>query len=624
LVIDLTKIESGKFELALEPFDVRHCIESAMDVVAVRALAQGLDLIYDAPASVPVVAVADVTRVRQILTNLLGNAVKFTAKGEVVVTVESTRLPAPIDMASSSSKDYLENKIPSTNGRHFDMHELHFAVRDTGIGIPIERAHRLFQIFSQVNTDTSKNYGGTGLGLAISRQFAEMMGGEIWVESEASMGSTFHFTIRVPCSYDSPPQWLTPKVASLMNRVVWIMDPSDTIRNQLSQQLSYWGCTVLTLSDADDLLKRLDLCQSDISLPATNNPTLTITTSSTTSTTRSLPDCILLSLQLRLGGSRSTGSAHNSPRHSMSSSSSSTGSPSRPNRLAASSSLRSSPSGVGSSRTLAGGPSHASSSHSYEDGVTVARRIREHQSKSLLPIVLMCALSERKQDAKMVVNAFGTKPVKPGQLLQALVSAIRDRSNFEQHQQQQMSNPSSIVPVSPHGGLGLPSIHESFGISSTMGGPPSPIPSPSSSSSPMPSRFRNALDVKASPRFGITRRLADSPSSSSSSSLSSSSSSVIPSVRASPGRLSRSLASSKLLSTIAAAPSHVPRSVPLKRQIPKVEAKRPLSILVAEDNAVNQKVIRQMLKMQVHTCSIPIDYSFMVDRVCSFNIVCVQ
>lgn len=132
-VLDLTKIESGKFELALESFDIRHCVESAMDVVAVRALAQGLDLVYEAPVIVPVVAVADVTRVRQILTNLLGNAVKFTARGEVVVTVESIRLP---DVSiSGSSGDIVpprKHSPPPQSGRTYEMHELHFAVRDTG------------------------------------------------------------------------------------------------------------------------------------------------------------------------------------------------------------------------------------------------------------------------------------------------------------------------------------------------------------------------------------------------------------------------------------------------------------------------------------------------------------
>lgn len=199
-VLDLTKIESGKFELDFQPFDLRHCIESAMDVVAVKALAQGLALAYIAPVSVPVMAVADVTRVRQILTNLLSNAVKFTARGEVVVSVTATALtslseggvtpgssspvsifdqarssptlrarpPSSPLLTTTSLADGNHNgggsdgkgaaaSVPTSSGPPSSTppetatpYELHFAVRDTGIGIPLDRAHRLFQIFSQV------------------------------------------------------------------------------------------------------------------------------------------------------------------------------------------------------------------------------------------------------------------------------------------------------------------------------------------------------------------------------------------------------------------------------------------------------------------------------------------
>jgi signal transduction histidine kinase len=198
-ILDFSKIEAGKLDLENQPFDLRDCIEGVLDLMATRAAEKGLDLVYFIETGVPAAIFGDVTRLRQILVNLLSNAVKFTEEGEVVVSVTSR---------------------PPEDGRH----ELHFAVRDTGIGIPSDRMERLFQSFSQVDASTTRRYGGTGLGLAISKRLSEMMGGTMWAESPPSVppiggeekggaGSTFHFTIHVG---DAPAgHWFTRRGAGL-------------------------------------------------------------------------------------------------------------------------------------------------------------------------------------------------------------------------------------------------------------------------------------------------------------------------------------------------------------------------------------------------------------------------
>ncbi len=176
-ILDFSKIEAGKLELETLPFDLHDCVKSAVDLLRVPAGEKGLKLAYHLEPGAPSAIVGDVTRLRQVLVNLLNNAVKFTEAGEVVVNVRS-RLPAP----------------------HSPLPTLHFSVRDTGIGIPPERMDRLFKAFSQVDTSTTRKYGGTGLGLVVSRRLCEMMGGTLWVESEGvpGKGSTFHFTIEAP------------------------------------------------------------------------------------------------------------------------------------------------------------------------------------------------------------------------------------------------------------------------------------------------------------------------------------------------------------------------------------------------------------------------------------------
>jgi signal transduction histidine kinase/CheY-like chemotaxis protein len=170
-ILDFSKIESGKLDLEMIPFELAPRIEETLDLFALQAGEKGLELTYSLSSTTPPAIVGDPSRLRQILTNLVGNAIKFTSKGEVVLAVDSQ----PQD----------------------DHDLLHFSVRDTGIGIPQEGIGRLFESFSQVDSSTTRRYGGTGLGLAISRRLAELMGGQMWVESEVGVGSTFHFTIQV-------------------------------------------------------------------------------------------------------------------------------------------------------------------------------------------------------------------------------------------------------------------------------------------------------------------------------------------------------------------------------------------------------------------------------------------
>ncbi len=219
-ILDFSKIEAGKLELESQPFDLRECVESALDLVATRAAEKGLDLACLIGDGTPAAIVGDVTRLRQILLNLLSNAVKFTESGEVVLSVSAGRLAAAAP-----------------------LHELTFSVRDTGIGIPADRVGRLFQSFSQVDASTTRRYGGTGLGLAISQRLTELMGGRIGVTSEAGVGSEFRFTIRAAAAEVPVPtrRDLSGEQPSLRDKRVFVVDDNATNRRILTSHLDAWG-----------------------------------------------------------------------------------------------------------------------------------------------------------------------------------------------------------------------------------------------------------------------------------------------------------------------------------------------------------------------------------------------
>jgi signal transduction histidine kinase len=198
-ILDLSKIEADRMDLESQSFDLRECVGSAIDLFTTEAAEKGLEIACLVDDQAPAAIVGDVTRLRQILINLIGNAIKFTERGEVVVQVGNRNAERGV----GSRKTDLFAKHPPLLPTSYSL--LHFSVRDTGIGIPPDRMDRLFQSFSQVDASTTRRYGGTGLGLAISKRLCELMGGTIWAESEVGVGSTFHFTIQVETA-----PWSTP------------------------------------------------------------------------------------------------------------------------------------------------------------------------------------------------------------------------------------------------------------------------------------------------------------------------------------------------------------------------------------------------------------------------------
>ncbi|HSL45431.1 MAG TPA: GAF domain-containing protein [Anaerolineales bacterium] len=216
-ILDFSKIEAGKMDVEFQPFDLRECVESALDLTAARAIEKGLDIAYIMDDDVPAGIKSDMTRLRQILINLLSNAIKFTDKGEVVLTVKTGK-----------AKD-----------------ELLFIVRDTGVGISPNHMPRLFQSFTQADSSTTRKFGGTGLGLAISKRLVEMLGGQMRVESEGSgQGSTFIFNIRAEranVSERKTTRDIKGIQSVLHGRRVLIVDDNATNRRILSLQTEKWG-----------------------------------------------------------------------------------------------------------------------------------------------------------------------------------------------------------------------------------------------------------------------------------------------------------------------------------------------------------------------------------------------
>jgi len=215
-VLDFSKIEAGKLELDATAFDLREGLEETIRSFGVSAGQKGVELVCDIRSDVPQIILADPIRLRQVVVNLLGNAVKFTDQGEVVLQVESTLL---------------------TGGAV----ELHFAIRDTGIGVPKEKQELIFESFAQADSSSKRKYGGTGLGLTISSRLVSMMGGKIWLESEPGQGSTFHFTVRCEIPPKAPErQELNPN-SNLAGVSVLVVDDNPTNRRILERTLQQWG-----------------------------------------------------------------------------------------------------------------------------------------------------------------------------------------------------------------------------------------------------------------------------------------------------------------------------------------------------------------------------------------------
>jgi signal transduction histidine kinase/DNA-binding response OmpR family regulator len=256
-ILDFSKIEAGKMDLENQPFDLREVVESALDLIAPRAVEKSLDIAYIFDNDVPPAILGDVTRLRQILINLLGNAVKFTEQGEVVINV--SRASALPDTGKSNAV------------------ALEFSVRDTGIGIPADRMGRLFHSFSQADSSTSRKYGGTGLGLAISKRLTSLMGGNMWAESSGmpGEGSAFHFTIQTEtvAMPERSRRDLHGIQPALNEKRVLIVDDNATNRRILTLQLQAWGMQARdseTPAEALKWIKRgdpFDLAILDMHMP---------------------------------------------------------------------------------------------------------------------------------------------------------------------------------------------------------------------------------------------------------------------------------------------------------------------------------------------------------------------
>ena len=241
-ILDFSKIESGRLELEQHPFGLENAVGEAVELFAPKAAEKGLDLLIDVDPALPDLVVGDVTRLRQVLVNLVGNALKFTARGEVEVTLKPALGPHP------SFQDVFQPDGAAPEPF------VEVAVRDSGIGIPPEKQDRLFKSFSQVDSSTTREFGGTGLGLAICRRLVELMGGMIWVESEAGRGATFKFTAKLPAAEATGASAWRARASVLAGRRVMVVEDNPVARAALVRQCERLGLVargVASLAEAE-------------------------------------------------------------------------------------------------------------------------------------------------------------------------------------------------------------------------------------------------------------------------------------------------------------------------------------------------------------------------------------
>ena len=251
-ILDFSSLESGGLSLERRPFSMASVTEEALDLVAGPAREKELELTYELAPNVPQTLLGDAGRVRQILVNYLSNAVKFTTRGEVVVSVSAS---------------------PAADGRY----EVNFAVRDTGMGIPRDRFDRLFHSFSQVDASIHREFGGSGLGLAICKRLAGLMGGKVWAESEFGSGSAFHFSLVASLPAESARvRWQAGDAKPLAGMRAWIVDDNDTNRHILQRQLEDWGMQMRDTGHPNEALQwaqrgdACDLAILDFHMPGMN------------------------------------------------------------------------------------------------------------------------------------------------------------------------------------------------------------------------------------------------------------------------------------------------------------------------------------------------------------------
>jgi signal transduction histidine kinase/CheY-like chemotaxis protein len=235
-ILDFSKIEAGKLDLECIPFDLRENVGETMKVLGFRAHQKGLELIYEVHPEVPEAVLGDPGRIRQILINLVGNAIKFTADGEVLVSVERS---------DETAQDVT----------------LHFAIKDTGVGIAADQQEKIFEAFSQADGSTTRKYGGTGLGLTICTKLVELMKGRIWVESQPEKGSTFHFTASLGIQEQLSLPVAPPDPEQLRDIHGLIVDDNSTNRRVLLGMLTRWGVRATAVEGGREALKALELAK---------------------------------------------------------------------------------------------------------------------------------------------------------------------------------------------------------------------------------------------------------------------------------------------------------------------------------------------------------------------------
>ena len=236
-ILDFSKIEAGKLELETIPFDLRESLGETMKALSFRAHQKGIELIYDVQPDLPEARLGDPGRIRQVLINLVGNAIKFTEHGEIVVTVQEIS-----DDPNSAC--------------------LHFQVKDTGVGVPLDKQQKIFEAFSQADGSMARKYGGTGLGLAICMRLVELMQGRIWLESEQGKGSTFHFTAWLQAQDVPAPRPVPAPPALLRDMHVLIVDDNFTNRRVLEGMLTRWGMRPTLVDGGRAGLQALQIAKS--------------------------------------------------------------------------------------------------------------------------------------------------------------------------------------------------------------------------------------------------------------------------------------------------------------------------------------------------------------------------
>jgi PAS domain S-box-containing protein len=237
-ILDFSKIEAGKVDLEWDDFNLRDCLETTLKTLALRADEKGLELLCDIAPSVPDVVRGDSSRLRQIVVNLIGNAIKFTEQGEVALTVQ-------------------------VEAEESDNQTLHFTVSDTGIGIPAEKQKLIFQPFAQADSSTTRKYGGTGLGLSISKRLVSLMGGKMWIESEVGRGTHFHFTARLKTSKRPLEAVTVAPLEALKGVRVLIVDDNRTNRRILEGMLKSWDMKPASVETGEEALSRLSSAQNE-------------------------------------------------------------------------------------------------------------------------------------------------------------------------------------------------------------------------------------------------------------------------------------------------------------------------------------------------------------------------